>query len=366
MSSTVHTLAFPHPALTKIIGKPNNTSITLLTKEIYANARTIPLLRGGGTHGHLGVVMDATAYQQHSTTAFALPAHPGANPNHPTGATSAQIQESIRAFNSLLAEHSLAITVREELKKQLLLTVDQLYLVTLEDAIFGFANVTVADMLTHLNTTYSTITCSDLETNWASIRTLWTPSEPIKLLWDRLREVRRIATASTDPISDAVAINLTHLLFEATGVFSHACDTWPSCTAANRTFTDFQTVFNVANNERLCRLTTSQAGFHSANAITTDKASSASLPAPPTHITTPGPTIANDDAHVFYCWTHGLGFNKNHTSATCSNPAEGHVQTATIQNMRGGNSNIMSGRRRPKPDTATDAAVTPAAATKAN
>jgi len=34
--------------------------------------------------------------------------------------------------------------------------------------------------------------------------------------------------------------------------------------------------------------------------------------------------------------------------------------------MHGGNSNIMSGRCRPKPDTTTDAAVKPAAATKAN
>jgi len=189
MSSTIPTLALPYPILTKIIGQPTNTSITLLTKEIYANALTIPSLRGGGAHGHLGFVMDATAYQQHSATAFALPAHPGANPNHPTGATSAQIQESIHAFNSLLAEHSLAITVREELKKQLLLAVDRLYLAALEDAIFGFANVTVADMLTHLNTTYGTLSCSDLEKNRASIRTLWTPTEPIELLWERLREV---------------------------------------------------------------------------------------------------------------------------------------------------------------------------------
>jgi len=337
----------------------------LLTKEIYANACTIPSLHGGGAHGHLGFVMDATAYQQHSTTAFVLPAHPGTNPNHPTGATSAQIQESIRAFNSLLAGHSLAITVHEELKKQLLLAVDRLYLVALEDAIFGFANVTVADMLTHLNTPYGTITCSNLEKNRASIRTLWTPTEPIELLWDHLRKVRRITTAGTDPISDAIAINLTHLLFEATGVFSHACETWLTRPDATRTFTDFQAVFNAANNERLRRLTTSQAGFHSANVITMDKASSASLPAPPTHVTTPGLTIANDSSHVFYCWTHGLGFNKNHTSATCSNPAEGHCQTATIRNMRGGNSNIMSSRCCPKPDTTTDAAVKPDAATKA-
>jgi len=380
MSSTIPTLALPYPILTKIIGQPTNTSITLLTKEIYANALTIPSLRGGGAHGHLGFVMDATAYQQHSTTAFALPAHPGATPNHPPGATSAQIQESIRAFNALVAEHSLAITVREELKKQLLLAVDQLYLAALEDPIFGFANVTLAAMLNHLTTTYGTLSCSDLEKNRASIRTLWTPTEPIERLWERLREVRRIATAGADPIADSVAINLTHLLFEATGVFTHACETWLTRPAANKTMTEFQTFFNAANKERLRRLTTSQAGFHSANvtatdttqagfhsanATATDKTRAATPPAPPVTVTTPGLTTSNDGSQVFYCWTHGLGFNKNHTSATCSNPAEGHCQTATLRNMRGGNNNIMSGRRRPKPDTTKDAATKTDATTKA-
>ncbi len=133
MSSTAPTLAFLHPALTKISGQPSNTSITLLTREIYANAHAIPSLCGGGAHGHLGMVMSDAAYQLISTVAFTLPNHPGTNSNHPTGATSAQIQESIRAFNSILLELSLATTIHEELKKQLILAVDQLYLAALED-----------------------------------------------------------------------------------------------------------------------------------------------------------------------------------------------------------------------------------------
>jgi len=365
MSLTAPTLAFPHPTLTKIIGQPTYTSITLLTREIYANASTIPSLRGGGAHGHLGTVMDAAAYLQLTTVAFALPAHPGTNPNHPTGTTSAQIQESICAFNSLLTEHALATTIHKELKKQLLIAVDRLYLITLKDATFGFANVMVAKMLTHLNTTYGTLTCSDLEKNWASISMLWTPNEPIELLWEHLREVQCIATAGTDPISDAITINLIHLLFKATGMFSHVCDTWLTHTAATQTMTEFQVVFNAANKECLRRLTTSQASFHSANAITMAAARSVPPPAPLTTVPAHSPVTANDGTQVFYCWTHGLGFNKNHTSATCSNLAKGHCQTATIRNMRGGNSNIMSSHHCPKPDATTDATTTTAVTAKA-
>jgi len=136
-------------------------------------------------------------------------------------------------------------------------------------------------MLTHWTTTYGTLSCSDVEKNRASFRTLWSPTERIERLWERLREVRRIATTGADPIADPVAINLTHLLFEATGVFSHACETWLTRPATNKTLTEFQAFFNAANKERLRRLTTSQAGFHSANATATDKTRSATPPAPP-------------------------------------------------------------------------------------
>ena len=37
-----------------------------------------------------------------------------------------------------------------------------------------------------------------------------------------------------------------------------------------------------------------------------------------------------------YCWTCGRTGDKNHTSATCSKPKEGHVKTATICNRLGG------------------------------
>ena len=280
MSSTAPTLAFPHPVLTKIIGQPSNTSITVLTREIYANAHAIPSLRGGGAHGHLGMVMSDAAYQLLTTVAFTLPNHPGANPNHPSGATSTQIQESIRAFNSVISELSLATTICEELKKQLILAVDQLYLAALKDPIFGFATVTVIDMINHLSTTYGTLTCSDFEKNWASISSLWTPNEPIELLWERLREVCCIATAGNDTISDTAAINLTHLLFESTGVFTHACDNWLTLAAANCTFTEFQSTFTAANKEHLQCLTTSKAEFHSANAAATVPLASATTHAP--------------------------------------------------------------------------------------
>jgi len=211
------------------------------------------------------------------------------------------------------------------------------------------------------------VTRTDLEKNQASISMLWTLSEPIELLWDRLREVQRIAAYGNEPISDAAIVELAHLLFESSGVFPHACETWLARgTAANqRSYADFITTFNNANKERLRHQTTSQAGYHSANAATPTPARHTPAPSTPSPSVASGTFTANDGTQLYYCWTHGLGFNKNHTSATCSNPAEGHCQTATVKNMHGGNNTIMSNRRKPKTATATAATVTSTATTTA-
>jgi len=97
--------------------------------------------------------------------------------------------------------------MREELKKLTLAAVDQLFLASLDDDTFGFAQVSVTDMLTHLQTTYGTITCADLEANCASIATLWSPADPIKLLWECLHEVQCITNVRDDPITNQAIID---------------------------------------------------------------------------------------------------------------------------------------------------------------
>jgi len=184
MATPSPTFTLPHPKLTPIVGTPTNTTVKLLTKEVYANAHAVPSTRGGGGHGHIGMIMTPQAYQTLAGTAFQLPVHPGNSPTIPATQTQYQIAEGVRLYKATIAKLSLAASLREELKKQILAAVDRLYLTILEDTTFGFSEVTVLDMLTHLSTTYSTITRNDLERNRASIATLWSPSDPIKTLWD--------------------------------------------------------------------------------------------------------------------------------------------------------------------------------------
>lgn len=360
-STTLPTLlTFPHPTLTKIHGKPTNTTIKLLRKEVYANARAIPSTHGGGAHGHLGLIMPAAEYLALAGQAFDLPAHPGAAPVHGAAATAAQIAETIRIYNATLADLATANTVRGEIKKQIIEAVDRLYLAALEDEDFGFADVTVTAMLTHLQTTYGPLTRVELEENRSSIATAWNLDDPIEHLWARLREIKRISIAGHEELADATIMELTFLMFEKTGVFTTACDTWRVKPTADKTLPNFREHFTTENQERLRKLTAAQAGFHGANAATPAPATPSEMPPPVpapdavannTATTPTAQVITNDGVRMYYCWTHGLGTNSNHTSASCQRKAEGHQDDATVTNMQGGNNTIMSGRSRRRLDS---------------
>jgi len=132
-----------------------------------------------------------------------------------------------------------------------------------------------------------------------------------------------------------------------------ACDTWHIRLTADQMLIEFCTHFTSENKELLYKLTTSQAGFHSANAAiskaTKPNTIAASLPVPlgvPILPVTPTPVavVTNNRLHMYYCWTHSLGFNCNHTSTTCSKPADGHNTSTTVKNLHGGNNTIMSNR----------------------
>jgi hypothetical protein len=52
---------------------------------------------------------------------------------------------------------------------------------------------------------------------------------------------------------------------------------------------------------------------------------------------------------MYYCWTYGLGKNRAHTSVSCNRKAPGHQDTATANNLMGGNNTIMRGNTRAVP-----------------
>jgi hypothetical protein len=338
--ATATMLTFPHPILTVITGTPTNSSLQLLKKQLFANARAIPSTRGGGANGHLALIMTAAVYLARTNIAFDLPVHPGPAPAHAQGATAPQITETNRQYTADLQEYRLYLTVQEELKKHLLAAVPPMYLRTLEDPDLGFADVTSITMLTHLQDTYGQISREEIDANRNKLTADWNADDPIEDLWSRNVEVQRLASVANEAIPDTAVIRLTLSVFERTGVFTTACEKWRDKPDVDWTTANFQTHFNLANKERIRQLTARQAGYHGAN--------SAIVP-----VITPPPaidhiaaaitnTITSSNTKMYYCWTHGLGLNANHDSTTCQRKADGHIDAATILDMKGGNDRIMT------------------------
>jgi len=211
----------------------------------------------------------------------------------------------------------------------------------------------VAAIITHLHTNYGPITCAELETNCTNIATIWTPDNPIKTLWEWLCEIQHISITSGNPFTDHAIKDLIFLIFEANSIFTTACDTWHNHPVTQLTLIEFCKHFTSEN-----KLTTSQAGFHSAHAafiktLATNKPMMPLVPMPSavtdiyTTLASMWPIITNNGLNMYYCWTHGLRFNHNHTSGTCSNLANNHCTMATIRNMQGSNNTIMSNHHHP-------------------
>lgn len=218
MSAESSKLSFPHPVLTPIVGAPTNKTNRLLKREVYANALDIHSTIGSGMNGHLGLVMPPATYLACAGVAWADPAHPGGLPVHPQGATGHQITEANRQYDANLVVHARFITVREELKKQIQAAVELRFLTTLEDADFGFADVTPEEMLLHLEVTYGTVTPDDIEANREGLSKEWNVDEPLENLWLRIHEAQQFATTAGEPITKATAIRLTLFAIEKTGI----------------------------------------------------------------------------------------------------------------------------------------------------
>jgi hypothetical protein len=353
-TSSPSPLVFPHPVLTPITGRPTNTTLQTLQKQLYANARAVHSTRGGGLNGHLALVMPDAAYLARTTVPFAPPVHPGVAPVHAAGATGPAITETNRQYAADLNEHTRYLTVGEELKKQVLTAVATRYLSILEDAEFGYADVGANAMLAHLQETYGAVTNEEIEANRSQLSADWNPDEPMEDLWLRLHECQRYAMAAGEAIPDAAAIRLTLAVLEKTGVFITACEKWRDRPDAEWTLVNLKAHFKKADQERIRVLTARGAGYHGAHAAVESPTPLVPVTAAAAIAVTPParPVRVNGPVQMYYCWTHGLGKNRAHTSMTCDHKDPGHQDEATAANMMGGCNLILRGGRPSRTRTA--------------
>jgi hypothetical protein len=65
--------SFPHPVLPTVQGEPDYQTIHATRKFLQANSRAIDTHVGGGTLGHLGLIISDTSYAMIAPTTYAAP-----------------------------------------------------------------------------------------------------------------------------------------------------------------------------------------------------------------------------------------------------------------------------------------------------
>ena len=327
---SVPTLVFPTPIVTKIVGRPTNSSLQVLQQQLYQNARAIFSERGGGALGHLAVVMPPEQYVLRAV-AFEIPDPPGEMRAHAAGSSSVTIAENIRRYNHAVSSYQTYQAVRTALQNQIISAVDPTYLQALCDSDFAFADVAPYQMLAHLKSTYGKMTGVEVEQNRARLSESWDPTSPIEDLWARITEIRRIATNAAQPIGEPAIIALVLPMFERTGLFLHSVNSWNTLETDEQTYAKFVSHFTRANELRITALTSADVRYADAN--------SATAVTPPRVTSTRvenGGNVNVSGTTFYYCWSHGLSTYDGHTSKSCRQPKDGHQVNATVFNRLGG------------------------------
>ena len=342
MNQPTTVVDFPLKELTKLTEEstPNAFEVQNLKKEVIGNVRAIHTSLGGGNHGHLGLVIPMEEYAPLSgadpddpddADHFHVPTFPVMavlQANAGAAATvNAQVNYQIRLNTYLTCQ-----AVESQIKKLIIEAVPRIYIEAVKDDTYGFGNVTAETILTHLVETYGTISQKELEDNYEHLTDPFNPDEAIEKFFSTANKRRAFAVAGGEPIQEGQFIRQLLKGFEKSGVMTEGIKDWYKLPATDQDRDHFVTHFTAANKERKRMMTISNPGYGSANAAQEKTA---------TKITkNEEATVPEKVSGMYYCWTHGLGHSNKHTSKTCTNKAEGHVEESHAADMKGGNNTI--------------------------
>jgi hypothetical protein len=144
--------SFPHPVLPIVQGEPEYQTIHATRKSLQANSRAIDTHLGGGTLGHLGLIISDFSYAMIAPTTDTCPTlwiSPQALGRAPANidGTAAQISAARHVLEEDVQTYRTYTSVQQALKKQIISVFEPMYLGVLNDNMVGFANISARDIL---------------------------------------------------------------------------------------------------------------------------------------------------------------------------------------------------------------------------
>jgi hypothetical protein len=219
---------FPHPILPTVEGELDYQTINATIKFLQANSRAIETHLGGGTLGHLGLIISDVSYSNiapptaNKPKFWVTPDAPGSAPATMDG-EAAHISAARHIWEEDVQTYRTYTSIQQALKKQIISVFEPMYLEILNDNMVGYANISARDMLDHLFETYCNITAVDLEINFEHMRRAWDPPQPVETLFKQIQDCVDYSEAGGVPIGPSQQINVGYANIFATGNFMSAC-----------------------------------------------------------------------------------------------------------------------------------------------
>jgi hypothetical protein len=244
----------PHPIPPPVEGEPDYQTINATRKFLQANSRAIDTHLGGGTLGHLGLIISDVSYAMiapptaDEPTSWVTPNAPVRAPATTDG-TASQISAARHVWEEDVQTYRTYTSAQQALKKQIISAFEPMYLEILNDNMVGYASISARDMVEHLFETYGNITAVDLEINFEHMHRAWDPQQPVEMLFKQIQDCAEYSEARGVPIGPSQQINVGYAKIFATGHFMSACRRWNEKQAADKTWTHFKSHFAAAHRQ---------------------------------------------------------------------------------------------------------------------
>jgi hypothetical protein len=209
-------------------------------KSFTPNASQIQTTLGGGLYGYLGAFLHVDDYMDlEDAEEFVIPEHPGNILAATHGGTAHAIADALRANKEKLRQFEEYQVVMQALRKQIVETVEEKYIMSLRNKYTRYNSVHPKDLLQYLFDTYGKITPEDLIENEKKLTKEWDGNEAFELIIERVNDCIEFAKEAGDKFTDTQIMNRTFIIISKTGLYNDDLKEWkkrPGMGKRGRTF----------------------------------------------------------------------------------------------------------------------------------
>ena len=184
---------FKQTNLTSIRGQPNFEPLHKLWNEIKATAKPVCSNIGGGSHGHIGLLLANAQYALILNTLFVYPTHPG--PLIIPDGNTAHMKSNMCIAHTKVVHLLCEVTVVDQaLAPNIVSTVEEAYLTDIRNRTTNPINDNVANLLTNLQENYGQLMSHELLEHKGTVKkTNHHSHEPIASVFSIIEEILEFA-----------------------------------------------------------------------------------------------------------------------------------------------------------------------------